>query len=120
MGANLRQSILKSFGRYIAIVLIIALGSALFVGLLMTKSDMVLTGQEFMDGQNMFDIRLVSTYGWDQDQVDRAKEERTSCRGSRHGNISDDGCCRLLRVWVRECLCLRRCRLLRKEHLFLL
>ena len=38
MGANLRQSILKSLGRYIAIVLIIALGSSLFVGLLMTKS----------------------------------------------------------------------------------
>ena len=72
MGANLRQSILNSFGRYIAIVLIIALGSALFVGLIMTKTDMVLTGQKFMDQQNMFDVRLVSTYGWDQDQVDAA------------------------------------------------
>ena len=55
MNANLRQSILKSLGRYIAIVLIIALGSGIFVGLLMTRTDMVLTGQEFMDQQKMFD-----------------------------------------------------------------
>jgi len=72
MGVNLRQSILKSLGRYIAIVLIIALGSAIFVGLVMTKSDMVLTGQDYMDRQNMFDIRLVSTYGWEREQVDKA------------------------------------------------
>ena len=43
MRKNLTQSILKSLGRYLAIVMIIALGSSLFVGLLMTKSDMVAT-----------------------------------------------------------------------------
>ena len=32
MAKNLTQSILRSFGRYLAIVLIIALGSALFIG----------------------------------------------------------------------------------------
>ena len=32
MRKNLRQSIVKSFGRYIAISLIIGLGAALFVG----------------------------------------------------------------------------------------
>ena len=74
MRRNLRQSILRSLGRYIAIAAIIALGSALFVGLLMTKADMVATGQEFLDEQNMFDIRLVSTYGWGREQVEQAKE----------------------------------------------
>jgi len=72
MRSNLRQSILRSLGRYIAIAAIIALGSALFVGLLMTKADMVATGQEFLDEQNMFDIRLVSTYGWAREQVEQA------------------------------------------------
>lgn len=72
MRSNLRQSILRSLGRYIAIAAIIALGSALFVGLLMTKADMVATGQAFLDEQNMFDIRLVSTYGWDREQVEQA------------------------------------------------
>ena len=70
MGKNLTQSILKSFGRYIAIVAIIALGASMFVGLLMTKTDMVATGQVYMDEQNMFDLRIVSSYGWDQDQLD--------------------------------------------------
>ena len=70
MRKNLIQSILKSLGRYIAIVMIIALGAGMFVGLLMTKSDMVATGQKYMDEQNMFDLRLVSTYGWEQEQLD--------------------------------------------------
>ena len=70
MRKNLRQSILKSFGRYIAIVAIIALGASMFVGLLMTKSDMVATGQVFMDEQNMFDLRLLNSYGWGQDHLD--------------------------------------------------
>ena len=69
---NLSQSILKSLGRYIAIVMIIALGSSLFMGLLMTKTDMVATGQKYMDGQNMFDLRLISSYGWTQEQVEKA------------------------------------------------
>ena len=70
MRRNLRQSIVRSIGRYIAIVLIIALGAALFVGLLMTKSDMVATGQRFMDQQNMFDLRLMNSYGWDWEHLD--------------------------------------------------
>ena len=69
MRKNLRQSIVKSFGRYAAIVAIIALGAGLFVGLLMTKADMVETGQVFMDEQDMFDIRMVSNYGWTEEYV---------------------------------------------------
>ena len=70
MRKNLTQSILKSLGRYIAIVAIIALGASMFVGLLMTKVDMVATGQRFMDSQNMFDLRLVSSYGWTESSVE--------------------------------------------------
>lgn len=69
MGKNLRRSIWKSLGRYLAIVAIIALGASMFVGLLMTKTDMVATGQQFMDEHHMFDLRLVSPYGWDADDV---------------------------------------------------
>ena len=69
MRKNLYQSILKSLGRYLAIVAIIALGASMFVGLLMTKSDMVDTGQTYMDEQNMFDLRLASSVGWDKEHV---------------------------------------------------
>ena len=71
MRRNLYRSILRSLGRYIAIVAIIALGASMFVGLLMTKSDMVATGQEYTRQQNMFDLRLISTYGWDPEDVER-------------------------------------------------
>ncbi len=74
MRRNLRQSIIRSLGRYIAIAAIIALGAGIFVGLLMTKADMVATGQDYMDEQNMFDIRLISTYGWAKDQVEDARQ----------------------------------------------
>ncbi|MDO5545712.1 MAG: FtsX-like permease family protein [Eubacteriales bacterium] len=70
MRRNLRQSIVKSIGRYLAIILIIALGAGLFVGLLMTKTDMVVTGQIFMDQQDMFDLRMVGNYGWTEEYVE--------------------------------------------------
>lgn len=70
MRKNLRQSIFRSFGRYIAIVAIIALGAGVFTGLLLTKADMVATGQAFTDQQNMFDLRLVCSYGWTQEYVE--------------------------------------------------
>ncbi len=67
---NLLRTIKDSIGRYVAILAIIALGSAMFVGLVITKNDMVVTGQKFMDEQHMFDLRLLSTYGWTQKEVD--------------------------------------------------
>lgn len=71
MRKNLRQSILTSLGRYIAIILIITLGAGIFVGLRGTKYDMVATGQKYMDEMNMFDLRLMNTYGWDITDVEK-------------------------------------------------
>lgn len=74
MRRNLRQSIVKSFGRYVAIAAIIALGAGLFMGLLMSKEDMVATGQKFIREQNMFDLRMVSNYGWSEKYVEAFSE----------------------------------------------
>lgn len=74
MRKNVRQTILKSLGRYIAIVAIIALGAGMFVGLLSTKTDMVATAQKYLDDQNMFDLRLLSTYGWSVENVDQISQ----------------------------------------------
>ena len=73
MGKNLTQSIKRSLGRYLAIVAIIALGSSMFVGLLMTKTDMVATGKRYAEEQNMFDLRLVSSFGWTAEQVEQVR-----------------------------------------------
>ena len=74
MRKNLQQTILKSITRYIAIVLIIALGAAIFVGLRSTKTDMIETGQRFMDESNMFDLRLLNTYGWNKENVEHVSQ----------------------------------------------
>ena len=71
---NVRQTILKSLGRYIAIVAIIALGAGMFVGLLSTKMDMLATAQEYLDEQNMFDLRLLSSYGWSAEDVQKISQ----------------------------------------------
>ena len=70
MRKNLSRTIRASLGRYIAIVAIIALGCGIFVGLRVTKTDMVATGQKYTDEQNMFDLRLLNTYGWSREDVD--------------------------------------------------
>ncbi len=71
MRRNLLRSIKNSITRYLAIVAIIALGAGMFVGLRTTKSDMVATGQQYVDQQNMFDLRLLSTYGWALEDAQR-------------------------------------------------
>ena len=69
MQKNLYQSIKNSMGRYIALALIICLGASLFMGLVITRQNMVYTGQHFMDQQNMFDLRMISNYGWTEEYV---------------------------------------------------
>ena len=71
MQKNLYQSIKNSLGRYIALALIICLGASLFMGLVITRQNMVYTGQHFMDQQNMFDLRMISNYGWDDEYVEK-------------------------------------------------
>ncbi len=103
MRTNLRQSILRSFGRYLAILAIIALGASMFVGLRMTKADMVATGQVYTDRTNMFDLRLVSSYGWGEEDLEAmealaAEAGLTDVEGTfytdliaKWGEESDDG-----------------------------
>jgi len=69
MRRNLSQTIRHSIGRYIAIVAIIALGAGLFTGLRVTKVDMVATVQSYTDRQNMFDVQVMNSYGWTDDDV---------------------------------------------------
>ena len=52
-------------------MMIIGLGASLFIGLLITRQDMVVTGQRFMDDRNMFDLRMISNYGWSEKYVEK-------------------------------------------------
>ncbi len=66
---NIFRTIRKSFGRYVAILAIIALGVGFFTGLKASKPAMMKTGQDYIRSQKLYDYRLLSTWGFDQDEV---------------------------------------------------
>ena len=63
------REIRSSFGRYIAIFAIIALGVGFFSGLKVTRQVMVEATDRFVSEHGMFDYRLVSTLGLTDDDV---------------------------------------------------
>jgi putative ABC transport system permease protein len=69
MRRNLSQTIRHSIGRFLAIIAIVSLGAGIFSGLKVTKVDMVATVQNYTDRQNMFDLQVLNSYGWTQDDV---------------------------------------------------
>ena len=64
-GKDLRRSITHSWGRFLAIAIIAALGAGFYAGLRMTGPDMRLAGDEYYDGTSLADVRVVSTIGFD-------------------------------------------------------
>ena len=58
-------------GRFLAIMGIAALGCGFFAGLQMSGPDMCAAGDAFYDGTALYDIRLVSTLGFSEDDLGR-------------------------------------------------
>lgn len=73
MNSNLRKTtfreIKNSFGRYIAILAITALGVGFFGGLKICTPAMVNVGNEYLEKAAFYDYRLVSTYGFEEEDV---------------------------------------------------
>ena len=88
MRRDLRRSIRKSAGRYLAILAIIALGSGFLVGLRSTKGDMMATAQTYIDKQALFDFRVLNTYGYTQEDVEALGQQPGI--GAAEGAISMD------------------------------
>ena len=62
---------IRSFkGRYMAILLIVALSAGFFAGLKITTDAMLHTGSEYFKEQNFYDFRLFSTLGFTEDDVE--------------------------------------------------
>ncbi len=74
---NLRRIILreiqKSFGRFFAIFAIIAIGVGFFSGVRITTPAMVHTVDDFYKENHFFDYQLVSTLGWEDEDVEKVK-----------------------------------------------
>ena len=73
MTNSYQKNILRTFkgskSRFIAIFAIVALGVGFLAGLLSTTPDMEDSMEEYLDGGNLFDLRVVSTLGLTEDDV---------------------------------------------------
>lgn len=70
------RDIKNSLGRFLAIVSIVALGVAFFSGLKISPEDMKYTADKYYDDYNLMDIRIVSTLGLteeDLEEINRVK-----------------------------------------------
>ena len=67
------REIKHTFGRFFAIFAIIALGVGFFSGVRVTTPAMVHTVDVYYKDNQLFDYRLVSTLGWEEEDVDAFK-----------------------------------------------
>lgn len=67
---NIRRSVTGSLGRYLAILLIILLGVAFLTGLRLTRPVMTATAEKYIDDTALYDLRLLSTIGFDSADVE--------------------------------------------------
>lgn len=75
MKRNTFREIKKSFGRYFAILAIVALGVAFFSGLKITQSVMVHSADVYLKDLQFYDYRLVSTLGFTEENVEALAEK---------------------------------------------
>ena len=68
------REIKHSFGRFAAILAIVALGVGLFAGLKITKHSMILTTGKYLEETKFFDYRLLSTLGFEEQDLEVWKD----------------------------------------------
>lgn len=85
------REIKESFGRFIAILAIVALGVGFFAGLKVTRAAMVETTGNYLAEQNFYDYRLLSTMGFEQEEVEYLQQQ-AGVRGAE-GAVSFDIIC---------------------------
>ena len=78
------RSIKGSIVRFAAILAIIALGVGFFAGLKVTKPSFIETADKYTREQKLFDFRLISTIGFDDDDISKisALDGVTACEGA--------------------------------------
>lgn len=69
------REIKTSIARYLAILMIVALGVGFYAGLKMCKPGMRLTASHYLDNANVFSYELMSSYGIDDESIELAEKE---------------------------------------------
>ncbi|NLC48438.1 MAG: FtsX-like permease family protein [Tenericutes bacterium] len=70
---NTIRKIKKSFGRFLSIMFIIALGISVFMGLRESTAGMLYTADNYYDEHNLMDFKIVSTHGFTKDDITSIK-----------------------------------------------
>lgn len=88
MGSAVRKNALReirsTFGRFFAIMAIIALGVGFFTGVRIVTPAMVKTVDKFLDDNQLYDYRLLSSIDWEEEDVEnfRSRPEVRYAEGS--------------------------------------
>ncbi len=75
---NIFREIQKTKSRFISILAIIAISTGFFTGVKTASPSMIETGKQYFENQNLMDLRLVSTVGFDEDDIKAIKSMKTS------------------------------------------
>ncbi len=67
--SDILRAIKHSFSRFISIIIIVALGTGFFVGIKSAGPSMELTAKDYFSDNNLMDIRVQSTIGLTQDDI---------------------------------------------------
>ena len=83
------REIKHSFGRYFAIIAIIALGVGFLAGLKVTRKAMIISANQYLTDGQFFDFRLLSTLGFEKQDVEalRDKEDVRFVEGAVSADI---------------------------------
>ena len=85
------REIKSSFGRYLAIMSIVALGVGLFAGLRVTTPAMVRAGDKYTRENVLYDYRLLNTLGFEEEDVEAFRKSDAVL--SAEGSVTEDFIC---------------------------
>ena len=75
---NVFREIQKTKSRFISILAIIALSTGFFTGVKASSPSMIETGRKYFEDNNLMDIRLVSSVGFDDEDIQKIKEQKNT------------------------------------------
>ncbi len=83
------RRIKKTKGRFFSIMAIIAIGCGFFAGVKVTSPDMKNTADLYYKDKNLMDIRIVSTFGFDEEEVNEIRKSDDDISGISSGYSAD-------------------------------
>lgn len=84
---NALREIRHSRSRFLSILAIVAIGSGFFSGVKASCPDMKLTAETFFEDQNLADIHLLSTWGFEEEDLQAMEAEAETLEGSYSADV---------------------------------